>query len=294
MPLPINITNETSQLDSVILGTPIDPDKPGSINSKSRFHLEHGSYPTQDDLLRDVEALEKILLENGVKVFRPVNIKKMSQLFTRDLGFVIGDRFFISAMSPERREEIKGIDYLLDLIDPKKITDLRKEKGVEIEGGDVIINGSTIYVGRSERTNDKGFRYLKNFYKGVKEVVQIRLVIDKDDHREHPIHLDCVFQPVGKQHAIVYEKAIKNPDALLRQLGLPASNIFTPDQQEFVQMFPNILSLNDKTVIIEKEFIDLKYWLIEKGFRVLETPYRHVSKLSGLLRCSTLPLYRGK
>jgi len=292
MPLQLNITNETSQLDSVILGTSIDPGAPGSLNPKARFHLEHGSYPTQDEIYREVEAFEKILLENGVKVFRPVNIQKMIQLFTRDIGFVIGDRFFISAMSQEREKELEGINYLLELMDPSKITDLRKEKELSIEGGDVIVTPSTIFVGKSERTNDKGYEFLKTFYKGQKNVVQVKLSTDKNDHREHPVHLDCVFQPVGQNFAIVYDKAIKNSDTLYKYLDIPLSNIFRPNEIEFVQMVPNILSLNENTVIIEKEFIELKYWLLERGFRVIETPFKNVSKLSGLLRCVTLPLCR--
>jgi N-dimethylarginine dimethylaminohydrolase len=45
-------------------------------------------------------------------------------------------------------------------------------------------------------------------------------------------------------------------------------------------------------VIIEKEFIKLKYWLLEKGFKVVEVSFREVSKLGGLFRCATLPLVR--
>jgi N-dimethylarginine dimethylaminohydrolase len=291
MGIKLNIHDETSVLDTVILGIAVDMEGPGTVNPKVKFHLEQDSYPTQENIQKEMDLLEKALLENKVKVFKPMNFKNQTQIFTRDLGFVIGDEFFVSNIVDTREKEIEGIEYLLKLIDPGKVNYII-EKGIRIEGGDVILNGDTVFVGLSDRTNNKGYNYLKEYLAGKKNVVQIKLVFDKNDHRVNSIHLDCAFQPIGKSHAIVYEKGIKNLRSLYDNLNIPQANIFKVNEWQFVRMFPNILSLSPDTVLIEKEFIALKYWLLEKGFKVIEVNYNQISKLSGLLRCSTLPLIR--
>lgn len=287
----LNITNETSVLDAVVLGIPEDLAGPENMDPKSRFHLQHDSYPTQADIFGELNALQSVLSQQGIKVFRPVNIPNKTQIFVRDLGFVIGDEFFISTLLENRKEELEGIRYLLDLFDPEKIINLNDYEDVQIEGGDVVMCGNTVFLGLSERTNHSGYQFLQKRLAG-KTVVQLELIIDKDDHTDHSLHLDCSFQPLGQNHAIVYEEGIRNVEALYEQLKLPETHIFKANKWQFVRMFPNILSVSDNTVIIEKEFIELKYWLSERGFKVVEVPYKQVSKLSGLIRCSTLPLIR--
>jgi N-dimethylarginine dimethylaminohydrolase len=294
MAIKLNINDEVSTLDTVILGIAEDVSGPGAVNPKAQFHIELDSYPTQEQLLCQLNSFERALIENGVKVLRPVNFKNKLQIFTRDIGFVIGDEFFVSSMIPARQIELEAIQYIIDLFDPGKVIQTSADKKVEIEGGDVVIRGEHVFVGHSGRTNMAGFRFLQKALKGKKKVIQIELIRDKKDHRLHALHLDCAFQPVGSNHAIVYERGIKNLPALYKALNIPESNIFKTDKWQFTRMFTNILSISKDTVIIEKEFIDLKYWLIEHGFKVIEVNFNQVSKLSGLLRCATLPLIRKK
>jgi N-dimethylarginine dimethylaminohydrolase len=290
--ISLNITNETAAISALILGIPEDMAGPEDMGPKSRFHLQHDSYPTQDTILHELNALQSMLIRQGIQVFRPINIPNKTQLFVRDLGFVIEDEFFISTLAETRKKELEGIRYLIELFDPEKVVDLNHYEGVEIEGGDVVICGDTVFVGLSERTNQAGYHFLKERFSGKKTVIQLELIIDKDDHTDHSLHLDCSFQPLGQNHAIVYEEGIRNIEQLYDSLQLPDENLFKTNKWQFVRMFPNILSVSDDTVIIEKEFIELKYWLLERGFKVLEVPYKQISKLSGLIRCSTLPLSR--
>jgi N-dimethylarginine dimethylaminohydrolase len=288
----LNITDEISPLDSVILGISEEMAGPGKMDPKSRFHTEHDSFPTQDDVAKEVDSLLTTLIRHGVKVYRPQNIRNLTQLFVRDLGFVIGDTFFVGNLVEERLPELEGIRYLIDQFDPAKVINLNEHEGVDIEGGDIVLMGDRIFVGLSDRTNHNGYLFLKEMYAGKREVVQLELIVNKEDHTEHSLHLDCSFQPLGKDYAIVYEDGIKNPEALYNSLDLPEENIFKADKWQFVRMFPNIVSLSTDTVMIEKEFIELKYWLLDRGFNVEEVHYRQISKLSGLMRCSTLPLVR--
>lgn len=292
MHIPLNIKNETAQLDIVILGIAEDLAGPGELSPKGEFHLDHGSYPTQEDILQEINTFESALMQNGVKVFRPVNMKNKVQLFTRDLGFVIGDEFFVANMSENRKDEVKCIGYLIELFDPEKIIRLDKMQGIDVEGGDIVLTDEVIYVGLSERTNHAAYEFLKERFKGKRKVEAVKIIIDKNNHRAHALHLDCVFQPLGNRHAIVYKDGIKNCVDFVKNLDYPEENIFYVDQQQFIRMFPNIFSISENTVIIEREFIELKYWLLEKGFKVCEVNFKQISKLNGLLRCATLPLVR--
>ncbi|MCD6017387.1 MAG: amidinotransferase [Bacteroidetes bacterium] len=292
MPVTLQVNNETSALDSVILGIGTDPGDPGSGNPKTEFHLDHGTYPSRASLLNNINDFERVLIENGIKVFRPINLQKKTQLFTRDLGFVIGDELFLCPMVEGRKKEIQGISYLLDHLGPVKTIDLSKEKGINIEGGDVILTDDTIFVGLSQRTNTKAYRYLKKRFAGKRNVIQIKIVADQNDYQEHSLHLDCVFNPLGKNCAIVYERGIKNVSKLYEHLQMQKSNIFKPNTWQFVAMCANVFSINPHTVIIEREFIDLNYWLKARGFTTIEVNFKEISKLGGLLRCSTLPLRR--
>ena len=57
-------------------------------------------------------------------------------------------------------------------------------------------------------------------------------------------------------------------------------------------MNSNIFSISEDVIISEKNFTRLNTWLRKQGFTVEEVPYFEISKQEGLLRCSTLPLFR--
>lgn len=155
-----------------------------------------------------------------------------------------------------------------------------------------MLNNDVVFVGKSSRTNNDGFMLIKNHFGSNKKIIQIDVNVDLQDHTKHVLHLDCTFQPIGNNHAIVYEEGIKNITELYDNLKIPQGNIFKVNKWQFIRMFPNIFSLSPNKVVIEKEFIELKYWLMEQGFEPIEVEYKEISKLSGLLRCSTLPLIR--
>ncbi|HLO56026.1 MAG TPA: arginine deiminase-related protein [Saprospiraceae bacterium] len=148
---------------------------------------------------------------------------------------------------------------------------------------------SYIFVGKSDRTNDAGYKFLKQTFPN-KKVVQIPLFVS-DDYQTNVLHLDCAFQPVGDEYAIFYPKGfLVRPDALLD--CFKENNLIQVNQQQMIDMYPNIFSISKSKVVIEKSFIELKTQLLQKGFEVIEVNYGEISKMGGLLRCSTLPLKR--
>ena len=57
-------------------------------------------------------------------------------------------------------------------------------------------------------------------------------------------------------------------------------------------MYTNVFSINESTIISDHRFERLNDWLINNDFTVELVSYNEISKMGGLFRCSTLPLIR--
>lgn len=286
--LIINIQNETSPLKTVILGIATDQGDPYDINPVAKKHLNDGTYPTPVDISDEMAEAKSILESLGIEVLEPQNLSKKKQIFTRDIGFVIDNKFVVANMKePIRADEIDGIQHILKLI-PENQT-MRLPKDATIEGGDVIVHNEHVFVGISYRTNWAGYEFLKeNFPK--KKVHALPLVVT-DDPASNILHLDCTFQPVGKDYAIIYEEGfLETPKVILDHF--PEEKLIRVSQKEKEMMFPNIFSISPSDVIIERSFTRLIHELEQRGINCHKVKYCETSKLSGLLRCSTLPLHR--
>lgn len=282
------VTDETAPLKAVVLGTAKDMGKPLDINPVSKKHIEQGTYPTATDISREIATFEKVLKDEGIAVYRPEVFKGVDQIFTRDIGFVIDDKFVISNMLESvRQRELPGIEYLLEQMNPDDI--LRPPSSARVEGGDVILWGEHVFVGISHRTNHDGYEFLKRSFPH-KRVHALPLVVS-DDPDVHVLHLDCTFQPVGQDQAIIYHQGFLENPQIIYDL-FPADKLIEVNLEEKTRMFPNVFSIGPNKVVIERTFSALKKALEQRGFLVFEVDYTETSKLSGLLRCSTLPLRR--
>ncbi len=63
-------------------------------------------------------------------------------------------------------------------------------------------------------------------------------------------------------------------------------------QEEMYYMTPNVFSISPEVVVIEENFKRLAEQFKEWGIQPEPIPYFEVSKMGGLLRCSTMPLIR--
>ena len=77
---------------------------------------------------------------------------------------------------------------------------------------------------------------------------------------------------------------------LINHFGV--ENILEISLNEMSEMKCNFFSIDTNVVVSEKSFKKLNSWL--RGFDIVveEINYKEISKLGGLLRCSTLPLIR--
>ena len=302
--MDLHILNETSKLKAVILGTaesngPV-PKIEDCYDPKSIENIVAGTYPKESDMVREMNAFEEVLKKYQVKVYRPEVIKDVNQIFARDIGFVIEDKFIRSNILPNRLEELDAIHHVYEQLDPKNRVTPPDE--VHVEGGDVMPWNDYIFVGVytgddyadyiTARTNQEAVDFIKELFPH-KIVKSFELRKSNTDPKENALHLDCCFQPIGRDKAILHKNGFlieEEYQFLVDFFG--SENIFEISKEEMYDMNSNIFSISENIVVSEKGFTRLNSWLREHGFTVEEIPYAEIGKQEGLLRCSTLPLIR--
>lgn len=302
--LHLNIKNETSRLRAVILGSALHNGPAPSIEEaydpKSMEHIKAGTYPLERDMVLETEAFNTVFEKYNITVYRPEIIENYNQIFTRDIGFVIDDVFIKSNILPERERELDAIQYVIDQMDIQKVA--RPPEEAHIEGGDVLLWNDHIFIGTykgsdykdyiTARTNMHGVNYIKELFPN-KIVKEFDLVKSKLEARDNALHLDCCFQPVGRNKGIIYKRGFREEADYLYLVNLfGRENLFHIDRNEMYHMFSNVFSIDENIVVSEKNFTRLNNWLRGNGFKVEEIPYAEIAKQEGLLRCSTLPLIR--
>jgi N-dimethylarginine dimethylaminohydrolase len=302
--LALNVKNETSKLRAVVLGSAISngptPTANEAYDPKSLEHILAGTYPIEKDMIAEMEAFNTVFQKYDVQVFRPEMIENYNQIFARDIGFVIDDTFIKANILPDRERELDAIEYVIKQINPSKV--VRPPDDVHIEGGDVMLWNDHIFIGTykgsdykeyiTARTNLQGVAYIKNLFPN-KIVKEFDLVKSKIEARDNALHLDCCFQPVGKNKGIIYKSGFREEADYMYLVNLfGKENLFHITRDEMYNMNSNVFSIDENVVVSEKNFTRLNNWLRENNFIVEEIPYAEIAKQEGLLRCSTLPLIR--
>ena len=301
----LNVRNETSTLKAVVLGQPGSIGKVPSIDkafdAKSYESILNGVYPTQEAIYKEMSAFENVLLKFNVQVFRPWTLENCNQVFARDVAFVIDDKIINSNIIPDREDEKEAYEVIYDLIPYNKIYNLPEK--AHVEGGDVVLLNDTVFVGlytkpdypqlKTARTNLYAFNFLKEIFP-EKTFIPLELKKHNTDPRRGVLHLDCAFMPVSHDKAIIYKDGfsnVKDYHKLVELFG--AQNVFEITEEEMVTMNTNVFSISPDVVVSEQRFTRLNDHLeYQWGLTVERIPYFEISKLGGLLRCSTLPLIR--
>lgn len=302
----LHVTDETSKLKAVILGTAKSngptPTIDEAYDPKSLEHIKAGTYPTEADMVKEMEAFNDVFKKYNVEVYRPEIIEDYNQIFSRDIGFVIDDIFIKANILPDRERELDAIRYIIAQMDPTKV--VRPPEEVHIEGGDVMLWNDYVFIGTykgsdykdyiTARTNMQGVQYIKELFPN-KTVKEFDLVKSKIEPRDNALHLDCCFQPVGTNKGIIYKSGFREEADYMYLVNLfGKENLFHIEREEMYHMNSNVFSIDTNVVVSERNFTRLNTWLRANGFVVEEIPYAEISKQEGLLRCSTLPLIREK
>ena len=303
--MKLNINNETGRLKSVVLGQPVsmgaDPTLEESYDAKSYHTIQQGVYPKEEDIIHEMTEFEKVLKKYDVEVIRPDIIKDYNQVFARDVAFVIEDKMILSNLIPDRADEQEAYSKIFEQVEWRKIINLPDT--AHIEGGDVIVWNDFLFIGtcfsedyrnfKTARTNEYAIEILKEYFP-KKRIIDLELKKNDTVPYEGILHLECTVNPVGKDKCIIYKDGfVDESDYRLILDIFGEENCFHVTKEEMFDMNPNIFSISPEVVVSDVAFTRMNRHLQDVwNIKVEEIPYREISKMGGLLRCSTMPLVR--
>lgn len=236
-------------------------------NVQINYHLMYEQY----------NEFINLISREGVKVQFLEPIYGENQVFTRDVGFVIGDRLFISKISnKERIQETKALEKYIKNYNLK----VCKMKN-NIEGGDVIVYENYIFIGLSKRTTLEAIKELKEYineYNMGYEIVEINF------NKEKMLHLDCVFNILGKDQCII-SNYLYDKEKIKKRI----KTCYNIDQNTSEELGTNILSLGEMRIVTSNKTV---FNILKNAdFKVFYLDYSEILKAGGGFTCSTLYFY---
>lgn len=221
----------------------------------------------------------KKLEEHDVEVIRlPASEQFPEQVFTRDIGFTLGDDIFIAEMASEIREGEE--DTLKQWLNSSN-TLYQKLRANKIEGGDVIIDGDTVFVGISSRTSIEAVHELATKLPDH-EIIPVPF-------NEKYLHLDCVFNILSSKVGLVFNKAL---DAQTIEMLSEKYNLIEVSEEEQFTMGTNVLSIGNKKVFSLPQNTEVNEQMRAHGFNVIEVEFSEIIKSGGSFRCCSMPVER--
>ncbi|AWQ16558.1 MULTISPECIES: dimethylarginine dimethylaminohydrolase family protein [Bacillus] len=269
--------SEFDALQTVILCRPEHMAIKDIINgTQKHFKQENINIPVA---LKQHSEFIDILRSHQIEVvLLPADPALPEQVFTRDIGFVLGETAFVSNMAASVRQGEETV--FQDLLDNKKIPYTRLKKA-NIEGGDILIADGTVYAGLSKRTDKAAVRELQE---ALPEMTVVPIPLKEDF-----LHLDCVFNMISETEALYCKNGLrqKEIDLLTERFEM----IEVPEEEQFT-LGPNILSIGNQTIISLPQHRHTNRELRKRGYTVIETEFSEIIKSGGSFRCCTLPLVR--
>jgi len=228
--------------------------------------------------MKQHNEFEELLKAHGVEVIKlPSSEKFPEQVFTRDIGFTVGEDIFVAEMASDiRKGEEEALEEWLNEEDISFQTTTS-----QVEGGDVIVDRGTLFVGISSRTTIEAAEKLKV---DLPDYTIIPVPFD-----EKYLHLDCVFNILSPEVGLIYRKAF-DP----RIIDMLAENykLIDVSEEEQFTMGTNVLSIGDKKVFSLPQNKQVNAQIRAHGFEVIEVEFDEIIKSGGSFRCCSMPVNR--
>jgi N-dimethylarginine dimethylaminohydrolase len=249
------------------------------INETQKYFKNEGIHI--EKALEQHNELINTLRNNDIDVILlPYHKKYPEQVFTRDIGFTLGETIFVADMASEVR---KGEDNVLKQWLEDEGVSYYNIIGYQIEGGDVIIDRDTIYIGLSNRTNQEAINHLQELLNKQFEVITI-------DFQEKFLHLDCVFNVISSKVALIYPNALNKKDINLFKTRY---HLIEVSEKEQFTLGTNVLSIGNNRILSLPVNKEVNQQLRQHQFEVIEVDITEIIKSGGSFRCCTLPILRG-
>ena len=225
------------------------------------------------------QNFEEALRNAGVEVIKLQPSKDHpEQVFTRDIGFTLGNHLFISEMAnPIRQGEEKVLAKWMKEHD----ISYKKLSNHSIEGGDVIVDGNRVFIGLSHRTSMSAIETLQN------ELPDFQIIPIPFNPKY--LHLDCVFNILSSKDALIYPDAF---DANTVDYLSSMYHLIEVNESEQFSMGTNVLSIGQKRVFSLPINRDVTDQMRKHGYEVIEVDFSEIIKSGGSFRCCSMPIIR--
>ncbi|WP_110943252.1 dimethylarginine dimethylaminohydrolase family protein [Virgibacillus senegalensis] len=274
----IRCTTEYQKLETLFVCKPTYMEITEIINETQRHYVN--SNIDVDLAMEQHEVFARTLEEHGAEVVRLEPQHQLNeQVFTRDIGFCIGEDLFLSEMNTQiRGAEVDALKQTLQ----KEDISYQHPFLQSIEGGDVMVDRDKVWVGISKRTTMEAVETLKSKLGNDYQVTP--LPID-----EGILHLDCAFNILSPDWALVYPDAFTPEDYQKLEEYYQLIEVTAAEQ---FSMGTNVLSIGDRKVISMPQNQDVNEKMRHAGFQVIEVEFSEIIKSGGSFRCCSLPVYR--
>lgn len=271
------IINEYDVLKKVILCQPQYMTIRDVINETQKHFKDEGIHI--EVALEQHYEFVNTLKNYGVEVILlPYHKKFPEQVFTRDIGFTLGETIFVADMASDVRKGEE--DVLKQWLEDEEIS-YYNLLGDQIEGGDVVIDQDTVYVGLSNRTNQQAADHLK----GLLPNLNVRAISFKAEY----LHLDCVFNVVSPEVALIYRPALTEEDI---ELFSSRYDLIDVSEEEQFTLGTNVLAIGNNRILSLPVNKGVNEQLRGKGFEIIEVDITEIIKSGGSFRCCSLPILR--
>ncbi|MFC6037956.1 dimethylarginine dimethylaminohydrolase family protein [Paenisporosarcina macmurdoensis] len=240
---------------------------------------QHDNINIERALIQHHDFVAKMRDEGIDVITLAANASFPEQVFTRDIGFTLGNQTFVSEMASSIRQ---GEETVLQKWLDKHHVPFQKLAQNHIEGGDVIIDGKTIFIGLSHRTSQSAIEHLKT------DLPDYEIIMVPFDPKY--LHLDCVFNILSPTEALIFPEALE-----VRTLKFLASRykLIKVTKEEQFTMGTNVLSIGNKKVFSLPINSQVNEEIRSHGYEVIEVDFSEIIKSGGSFRCCTMPINRG-
>lgn len=277
-PYKIHCYSEYNVLKKVILCQPQYMTIRDVINETQKKFKNEGIHI--EKALEQHENFVNTLKKHDIEVILlPYHKKYPEQVFTRDIGFTLGETVFVADMASDIRDGEEEV--LKRWLEDEEIS-YYSIKGHQIEGGDVIIDQDRVYIGLSNRTNQDAINHLH-------DLLHRKFEIHTIDFESKFLHLDCVFNIISPELALIYPPALNKGDY---QKFNDQYELIEVSQEEQFTLGTNVLSIGNKKIISLPVNQKVNEELSKRGFEIIEVDITEIIKSGGSFRCCTLPIER--
>ncbi|WP_033542488.1 dimethylarginine dimethylaminohydrolase family protein [Planococcus sp. CAU13] len=269
--------SEYDSLRRVLLCPPEYMEIKDVINDVQKRYQEE-NIDTEKAMQQHTEFLEALQREGVETDLLNPSEAFPEQVFTRDIGFTVGDTVYIAEMASEIRQGEENV-----LQKWLKHHNFQSETlGCNrVEGGDVLIDRDTVYVGISSRTSKSAIKELQ------KKLPDFNII--PISFNEKYLHLDCVFNILSPTEALIFEEAL---DKETVEMLSKRYTLIPVDAKEQFALGTNVLSIGGRRVFSQPQNVKVNAMLRANDFRVIEVDFSEIIKSGGAFRCCTLPLIR--